>query len=165
MKVAGLGPSTRALGELGWRRTREVICLFLPPFEAEFKRAHYCDVPVQLPEAESINEVPCWALDGFVREGRVALARFLDRPSETSDWIAANVPRNGRIHVLASLLFRIEGGEVSLRRHWPLADELRSQADLECHGFGIGAVGEVLEMLRHDLPKLNEERRYVLLGR
>ena len=30
MKAAGIGPSTRELAEIGWRRTREVICLFLP---------------------------------------------------------------------------------------------------------------------------------------
>ena len=163
MKAAGIGPFTRELAEIGWRRTREVICLFLPLLEADFRRADYTDVQLQLPEGELINDVPCWAYDGFVREGRAALARFLGRPSETSRWIAANVPRAGQMHVLASLLFRIEGGEVNLRRRWPLADHLRSQADLECHGFGTGAVGDVLEMLRHDLPKLNEERRHVVL--
>jgi hypothetical protein len=165
MKARGIGPSTRELAELGWRRTREVICLLLPLLEAEFKRANYCDVQVQLPEGELINEVPCWAYDGFVREGRAALARFLNRPIETARWIKANVPNAGQMRVLASLLFRIEGGEVNLRRHWPLADQLRSQADLECHGFGTGAAENILEMLRHDLPSLNEERRYVLHGR
>ena len=68
---------------------------------------------------------PSWAYDGFVREGRAALARFLGRPCETSRWIAANVPRAGQMHVLASLIFRIEGGEVNIRRRWPLADKLR----------------------------------------
>ena len=163
LKEAGVGPSTQELAEIGWRRTREVICLFLPLLEADFRRSDYTDVQVRLPEGELIDDVPCWALDGFVREGRAALARFLDRPSETSRWIKANVPKAGQLHVLASLLFRIEGGEVSLRRCWSVADELRSQADLECHGFGTGAVGNALEMLRDDLPKLNEERRHVVL--
>jgi hypothetical protein len=165
MKAGGIGPSTQEVAELGWRKTREIICLLLPLLEAEFRRSEYADIELQIPEGELINEVPCWAYDGFVREGRAALARFLDRPIETSRWIKANVPKAGQIHVLASLLFRIEGGEVSLRRCWPFADHLRSQADLECHGFGTGAVGDVLEMLRHELPILNEERRYVVHGR
>jgi hypothetical protein len=165
IRAGGLGPSTRGLAELGWRRTREVICLLLPLVEAEFKRTtDYCDVQIQLPEGELINEVPCWAYDGFVREGRAALAGFLNRPIDTSRWIKANVPKAGQMHVLASLLFRIEGGEVTLRRCWPLADHLRSQADLECHGFGTGPVRHVLEMLRQDLSILNaERRRYVVL--
>src|SRR5262245_60474796 len=163
MKLEGIGPSTWELAELGWRRTQEVICLFLPLVEAEIERADYSDVHVQLPEGELINEVPCWTYDGFVREGRAALARFLNQPSETSRWIEAHVPKPGQMHVLVSLIFRIEGGEVNLRRQWPLADHLRLQADLECHGFGTGAIGNVLEMLRHDLPKLNEERRHVVL--
>jgi hypothetical protein len=144
MKARGMGPSTRELAELGWRRTREVICLLLPLLEAGFKRADFRDVYVPLPEGELINEVPCWAYDGFVREGRVALARFLDRRCETSRWIAENVSKAGQLHVLASLLFRIEGGEVGLRRRWPLADDLRLKADVECHGFGAGAAGDAL---------------------
>jgi hypothetical protein len=162
MEARGFGPSTRELAELGWRRTREVICLYLPLLEAEFKQANHCDVHGELPEGELINEVPCWAYDGFSREGRTALARLLNRSCETTRWLKNNVPKAGQIHVLASLIFRIEGGEVSVRRCWPLADHLRSQADL-CPGFGTTAVGDVLEMLRHDLPKLNEERRYVVL--
>src|SRR5262249_27096988 len=61
MKAGGMGPSTRELAELGWRRTREVICLLLPLLEAEFERADYRDVEVQLPEGEMIKDVPCWA--------------------------------------------------------------------------------------------------------
>jgi len=163
MKAAGMGSSTGELAEIGWRRTREVICMFIPLLEAEFKGSSHSDVQVPLTEGELVDDVPCFAYDGFVREGRAALARFLGRPSETSRWIAANVPRAGQMHVVASLLFRIEGGEVNIRRRWPLADKLRYQADLECHGFGVRAVGDLLEMLRHDLPILNEERRYVVL--
>jgi hypothetical protein len=48
------------------------------------------------------------------------------------------------------------------RMRWPLAEELRRQVDVECSGRGCPDATEILELLRDDIPRLNEARAAVM---
>jgi hypothetical protein len=45
---------------------------------------------------------------------------------------------------------------------WPLAEELRRQVDVECSGPGCPDAMEILELMRDDIPQLNEARAAVM---
>jgi hypothetical protein len=45
---------------------------------------------------------------------------------------------------------------------WPLADELRRQADLECSGPNCPDASDILDLMRADLPRLNDARVAVM---
>jgi hypothetical protein len=57
--------------------------------------------------------------------------------------------------------FRVEGGLVTNRMRWPLADELRRQCDVECSGPDCPDASEILDLMRDDIPLLNEARTAV----
>jgi hypothetical protein len=59
-------------------------------------------------------------------------------------------------------VFRVEGGLVINRMPWPLAEELRRQVDVECSGPGCPDAMEILELMRDDIPRLNEARAAVM---
>jgi hypothetical protein len=115
-----------------------------------------------MPPEELVGDVPCWAYDIHVREGRAAIARFLVGHSATAQWCRATIPDATRVSFLGGVLFRIEGGLVAKRLRWPLADRLRETADLECHGVDREGALQVSDLLRNELPQLNDERRHVV---
>jgi hypothetical protein len=45
---------------------------------------------------------------------------------------------------------------------WPLADEVRRQTDFECSGPDCPEAAEILEVMRDDIPLLNEARATVV---
>jgi hypothetical protein len=57
---------------------------------------------------------------------------------------------------------RVEGGLVANRVRWPLAEELRRQVDVECSGPECLDATEILELMRDDIPRLNEARAAVM---
>jgi hypothetical protein len=60
----------------GFRRTRTVLC----PLVALLSREPWQVTQIQgdeLPPDEMIGDIPSWAVDLYSREGRAALARFL----------------------------------------------------------------------------------------
>ncbi len=61
-----------------------------------------------------------------------------------------------RLAFLGHIVFRVEGGLVAHRMRWPLAKELRRQVDVECSGPGCRDAMEILELMRGDIPRLNE---------
>jgi hypothetical protein len=63
---------------------------------------------------------------------------------------------------LGHIIFRVEGGLVTNRMRWPLAEELRRQVDVECSGPGCPDAMEILELIRDDIPRLNEARAAVM---
>ena len=63
-----------------------------------------------------------------------------------------------RTAFLGHVVFRIEGGLVTNRMHWRLADKLRRQVDLECAGPECPDAREMLALIREDIPRLNEAR-------
>jgi hypothetical protein len=112
-----------------------------------------------LPE-RLIGDVPCWAYDVHTREGRAALQSFLRGTSESARWVRAHVPGDSRIKFLGSVVFRIEGGLVRSRLRWPTGDAMRELVDQGCGGR-LGVASEVLDLMRRDLPELNEVRAHV----
>jgi hypothetical protein len=148
---AGLPHTVVEIAREGFRKTGDVLCPFvalLAPLALKEPRVVVDD---ELPPEAMIGGVPGWAYDLYSREGRAALARFLEGSSATACWVRSHVPPPKRIDFLGSLVFRVEGGLCRSRLRWRAGDRLRL-ADLGSHGSGI------LEILRDDLPVLNEAR-------
>jgi hypothetical protein len=157
MRQAGRPESIVTIATEAFRKLRDPLCaaiLLLQPMRSE-ERATIEDDPF-VPET-LIRDVPSWAYDVHTREGRAALQRFLQGTSETARWVRANVPTAKRIKYLGSVVFRIEGGLVRSRLRWPTGDSLRELVDQGCGGR-LGVATEILELMRGDLPALNESR-------
>ena len=106
-----------------------------------------------------IGDVPTWAVDLYSREGRAALARFLQTEALAARWVRRSVSPSRRVFFLGHIIFRVL---VANRVRWPLADELRRQVDIECSGPECPDATEILELMRDDIPRLNEARAAVM---
>jgi hypothetical protein len=111
-----------------------------------------------------IGDVPAWALDVYTREGRAAFARFLQTDASAARWVQGNVRQARRVSFLGHIVFRVEGGLVANRVRWPLAEELRRQVDVECSGPECSDATEILELMRNDIPRLNDARAAVMVA-
>jgi hypothetical protein len=109
-----------------------------------------------------IGDFPAWALDLYSRDGRAALALFLQTDAAAARWIRRNIGPPRRLSFLGHIVFRVEGGLVINRMPWPLAEELRRQADFECSYPDTTDDTEILDLMRGDLPLLNEARVAVM---
>lgn len=145
----------------GLRKTNEMLAPFLILLTKEARRSARHVEPDNLPPEKMIGEVPGWAYDMHVREGNQAMARFLEEECDTARWIAARIPAGKRVRFLGGILFRAESGLVDRRLRWETGDTLRRMADFECQGLKPDDVAEAMQLLRQDLPKLNEARRHV----
>jgi hypothetical protein len=145
----------------GFRRTRTMLCPLVALLSCEPSQV----IQIQsydFPPEEMIGDVPSWALDLYSREGRAALAGFLQTDAPAAQWVRRNVSLARRVPFLGHILFRVEGGLVANRMRWPLAEELRRQVDVECSGPGCPDAVEILELMRDDIPRLNEARAAVM---
>jgi hypothetical protein len=160
MRQAGLSESVLAIAWEGFRKLREpltaAILLLHPLMSAEERTID--DDPCG-PET-MLGEVPSWAYDVHTREGRAALQRFLAGTSDTARWVGAHIPTEKRVKFLGSVVFRIESGLVRSRLRWPTGDALRELVDQGCSGR-LGHASEILDLMRRDLPELNEVRANV----
>jgi hypothetical protein len=141
----------------GFRRTNQMLCplvALLAREQREVTRVEDDDLPPEV----MIGEVPNWALDIFSRDGRAAFARFLGTDAAAARWMRVNVRPARRVAFLGHIAFRVEGGLVTNRMRWPLADELRRQYDVECSGPDCSDATEIIDLMRVDLPLLNEAR-------
>jgi hypothetical protein len=102
------------------------------------------------PPEVMIDATPGWAFDLYAREGRAAYSRFLATDADSAQWLRRHVASSRRVAVLGHCIFRLEGGPVDPRLHWPLADRLRKEADAFCAGPGCGDVHELLGLVRSD---------------
>ena len=158
---AGWPHSIVEVAREGFRRTRTMLC----PLVALLSHEPYQATQFQsdkLPPEKMIGSVPTWAADLYSREGRAALARFLQTDAPTARWVRRNVSPARRVSFLGHIVFRVEGGLVANRMRWPLAEELRRQVDVECSGPGCPGATEILELMRDDIPRLNEARAAVM---
>jgi hypothetical protein len=126
----------------------------------ELSRGEAEDFPPEV----AIDGTPGWAFDVYTREGRAAFARFLETDARSAEWLRRHVKPSRRMVFLGHLVFRVEGGLVNRRLRWPLGDRLRRQGDLECSGPECRDASEVLELVRADIPILNEARAAVCGG-
>ena len=144
------------LCETGWPRTIVEVA------REGFRRMCTENQSDELPPEEMIGDIPTWALDLYSREGRAALARFLQTDARAARWMRKNISPARRVSFLGHIIFRVEGGLVTNRMRWPLAEELRRQVDVECSGPGCPDAMEILELMRDDIPRLNEARAAVM---
>lgn len=162
MLSAGISHDIVMLAEQGFRRTREALPLLLPLVTLALPSG---ELPVQDDEFPAIligqSGLPTYCLDGFSWEGKTALRRFLSRDTETGRWLRRHVPAERRVAVLHGAIFRVEGGLVQQRVQWPCATTLRRLADNGYHGMTLPDPAVFLEMIRADLPMLDEERANV----
>jgi hypothetical protein len=158
---AGWPHSIVEVAREGFRRTRTVLCPLVALLACEPRQAVQLKSD-ELPPEEVIGDVPTWAVDLYSREGRAALARFLQTEALAARWVRRNVSPSRRVSFLGHINFRVEGGLVTNRMRWPLADELRRQVDVACSGRGCPDATEILELLRDDIPRLNEARAAVI---
>jgi hypothetical protein len=145
----------------GFRRSRTILCPLVALLACEASQAAQMEND-DLPTEDMIGDVPGWALDVYTREGRAAFARLLNTDAPAARWIRRNVGPPRRLSFLGHIVFRVEGGLVINRVRWPLAEELRRQVDVECSGRGCPDAAEILELMRADLPLLNEARLAVI---
>ena len=158
---AGWPHSIVEVAREGFRRTGEMLCPLVALLSCEQRQATQLESD-ELPPEEMIGDVPSWALDVYSREGRAAFARFLQTDAPAARWVRRNVSPARRVSFLGHIVFRVEGGLVTNRMRWPLAEELRRQVDVECSGRGCPDATEILELLRDDIPRLNEARAAVM---
>lgn len=133
-----------------------VVLLAREPMDGS--RVEADDVPPEV----AIEGTPGWAFDLYTREGRAAYVRFLATDARAAQWLRRRVSSSRRVAVLGHCVFRVEGGLVDRRLNWPLADRLREEVDAFCAGPGCCDVSDLLELVRLDLPRLNEVRVQLL---
>jgi hypothetical protein len=155
---AGWPHSVVEVSREGFRRTREMLCPLLALLACEPPQSPEIKDDDEFPPELIIGDTPSWALDVYTREGRAAFVGFLQTDARSARWIRRNLRPARRIALLGHIVFRVEGGLVTNRMHWPLADELRRQVDLECAGPECPDAREMLAMIREDIPRLNEVR-------
>ena len=142
----------------GFRRTGQVLCPFVGLLTTDDLPASASIEDDALPPETMVGPLPSWALDMFTREGKQAFTRFLEGNSRTASWLRAHVLRGDRAGLLGDLVFFAEGGLLRFRLRWPIGDELRERAEVECYGLDVPDGRALLDMLRADLPELNRVR-------
>lgn len=159
MRSAGVDHEIVALAEQGFRRTREALPVLLPMLTLVMPTD---ELPAQDDEFPPVvigrNGLPSYVYDAFSWEGKAALSRFLKRNTETGRWLRNHVPAERRLSVLAGGLFRIDGSATRKRVQWPCAITLRWLADSGFHSMKLPDPAAFLDMIRADLPTIDEER-------
>lgn len=156
---AGADHSIVALTSQGFRMTREalppllpLLSLTRPPVDFVTEDDGFQRVVI------GRNGLPTYVYDAFSWEGKAALSRFLKRETATGHWLRKHVTAERRLSVLAGGIFRVDGGLVRQRVMWPCAMTLRWLADTGYHGMKLPDPAAFLDMIRTDLPKIDEER-------
>lgn len=159
MRSAGADHSIVALASQGFRVTREALPPLLPLLSLALPSVAFTTQNDEFPPVVvGRNGLPTYVYDAFSWEGKAALSRFLKRNTKTGRWLRNHVPAERRLSALAGGLFRIEGGLVRQRVEWPCATTLRWLADSGFHQMKLIDPAAFLEMIRDDLPTIDEER-------
>ena len=154
----GIAPTMVEIAREGFRKTGEALCAFVALLMIDGSPTTGIIKDDQFPPEIMVGKVPSWAIDVFSREGRAAYARFLQTDCASARWIRGRVSPNRQIALFGHFVFRVEGGVVRNRLRWKLADELRRQADFECAGLESPEAIEIADLVRADIPILNEVR-------
>jgi hypothetical protein len=154
---AGLPHSIVELCREGYRRTGELLAPFVALLAGE-TRGDMTIMDDEFPPEVTVGGVPGYCLDMFTRPGRAAFARFLKTDCESARWIRAHVPPARQVDLLGQLVFRCEGGLLKDRLRWHVGDEMRRRMDRECNGLDLLYAGEILQLVRADIPLLNRDR-------
>jgi hypothetical protein len=147
----------------GFRRTGEVLAPFVAllwPRQQQTATVEDDEFPYEL----MIGDVPGWAYDVYSQEGRAALTNFINGSTETARWVRAHLPSRQRVTFLGGIVFRLEGGLVRRRLRWKTADDLRRMVDIECNGPHCRDATKILQLMKADIPALNEVRSQLVGG-
>ena len=161
LRHAGWPERIVEIARLGRRRTGELLGPFVALLYRELAGPTGVKADERPPET-MIGGTPSWAYDLYSREGRAAFARFLRSDAASAAWLRGRVDPGRRVAFFGHIVFRVEGGLVDHRMRWPLADQLRREADVECSGPECRDASEILALARADIPRLNEARAEVL---
>jgi hypothetical protein len=156
LREFGYPHTVAAVAWEGFRKVGEVLCPFTAMLAHEGSELPKQLRSDELPQEVTIRGVPSWAYDTYTREGRHALQCFLRTDAPAARWAQQHVPRARRIAFLGDVVFRIEGGLCKNRLCWPTGALLRKMVDEGCYG-----PPEIFDLMRLDLPKLNEVRAHV----
>lgn len=112
------------------------------------------------PQVRQIGDVPSYALDGFTRLGKEALAQ-LARSDRRISSVVGGLKGKARSDALTYLLFEAEGGICTQEVSDPLHDELK-RLSLGCWtGLPMAAIPDAVEVMHAAVSALNEIRAHL----
>jgi hypothetical protein len=153
------------LAREGYRTSREPLWLLMGLLAAEQPDlGREQEIDDELPTETMAGQAPCWAIDCYTREGKVAVSRFMNGVSPYTDWLQARVQRSQQRTVTARALFHVEGGLLRKRCLSTLNDDLRATNERECIGLPVELAVEAMRLLKDDLPILNAIRAQIMEG-
>jgi hypothetical protein len=164
LQEAGIPTGVVEIAHEGWRKTGEVLAPFVSllwPLRQE-QTATVGDDEFS-PEV-MIGGVPGWVYDIYSREGRTALANFVEGRTESARWVRDHIPPRQRVAFLGGIVFRLEGGCVRKRLRWKTGDELRRLVDIECNGPHCRDASQILQLMKTDITVLNDVRFQLIKG-
>ena len=151
------------LAREGYRVTREPLWLLMALLASEQPDLGVAQhIDDEIPADTMAGPAPCWAIDSYTREGKVAISRFLNGVSPYSEWLQAHVQHSQQRTVTARALFHVEGGLLRRRCLSTLNDYLRASNERECIGLPAELAGETMRLLQDDLPILNAIRAQIM---
>lgn len=155
---AGIPDTVVETAREGLRRTGQILCPFVSLLTPSLIGEGAQVINDPMPPECTIGGAPSWAYDMFVREGRQVMKAFLCRANETAHWIREHIPPSERINLLGNILFAVEGGLLRSRLNWETGSSLRLMAEHESQGVRCPDGAVLIEMMRAELPLLNEVR-------
>jgi hypothetical protein len=159
-----IDPAVVDIAKPGFRRTGEVLGPFVALLWPALQQRSAKLEDDKLPAEVMIGDVPGWAYDVYSREGRAALAKFIDGQTETARWVRDHIPPRQRVAFLGGIVFRVEGGLVRNRLRWKTGDDLQRMVDIACNGPHCADATEILQLMRADIPALNRVRAELIGG-
>ena len=109
LQEAAIPTAVVEIAHEGFRKTGEVLCPFVallwPLRQDQTATIEDDDSPPEV----MIGDVPGWAYDVYSREGRAALANFIEGRTETARWVRDHIPPRQRVAFLGGIVFRVEG--------------------------------------------------------
>lgn len=155
LRAAGIPTSIRQLAWEAFRSTGSALAPMVALLSAELRDCSTEIKDDRLAATPAIGGVPLWSYDLYCREGRRALARFLDTHAATARWIKRNIAQTQQLDFLGALVFRVEGQRCRGRLRWARGDELRVAMDCDCYG---PEALQLLATLSSELPLLHDVR-------
>jgi hypothetical protein len=164
LQEAGIPPAVVEIAREGFRKTGEVLCPFVALLWPMRQQQTATIEDDEYPPEVMIRQVPGWAYDLYSREGRAALANFINGQTETARWVRDHIPPRQRVNFLGGIVFRLEGGCIRSRLRWQAGDDVRHMVDIECNGPHCRDATEILQLMKADIPALNDVRAELIGG-